>query len=57
MQTMKHGGGLLMRWANSATSGTENLQHVDNKIDSSMFQEIVGENVMPPVRKSKHGFL
>jgi len=38
-----------------ASPGSENLQHVESKMDSLKYQEILEENVMPSVRKLKLG--
>jgi len=33
LPTVKHGGGLVMLWGRFASSGTENLQRVEGKMD------------------------
>ena len=55
LPTVKHGGGSLMLWGCFASSGTGNLQRVEGKMDSIKYQEILGENVTPSVRKLKLG--
>ena len=55
LPTVKHGGGSVMLWGCFASSGTGNLQRVEGKMDSIKYQEILGENVMPSVRKLKLG--
>lgn len=51
--TLKHGGGLVMLWRCFASSGTGNLQCLDGKMDSIKYQEILGENITPSLRKMK----
>lgn len=53
--TVKHGGGLVMLWGCSASSGTGKLQRVEGKMDLLKYREILGENVTPPARKLKFG--
>ncbi|XP_062279112.1 meprin A subunit beta-like [Scomber scombrus] len=55
LPTVKHGSGSVMLWGCFASSGTGNLQRVEGKMDSIKYQEILGENVMPSVRKLKLG--
>lgn len=55
LPTVKHGGGSVMLWGCFASSGTGNLQRVAGKMDSIKYQEILGENVLPSVRKLKLG--
>ena len=45
LPTIKPAGGLAMLWGCFASSGTGNLQHVEGKMDSLKYQEIIGENV------------
>ncbi len=52
---VKPGGGLVMLWGCFASSGTEKLQRVEGKMDLLKYQEILGENVMLPVRKLNFG--
>ena len=55
LPTVRHGGGSVMLWGCFASSGTGNLQRVEGKMDSIKYQEILGEDVMPSVRKLKLG--
>ncbi len=52
---VKPGDGLVMLWGCFASSGTEKLQRVEGKMDLLKYQEILGENVMLPVRKLNFG--
>ena len=53
LPTVKHSGGSVMLWGRFASSGTGDLQRVEDKIDTIKYQEILGENVMPTVWKLK----
>lgn len=44
----------MMAWGCFASSSTGNLQHVEGKVDSVKYQEILPENLMPSVRKLGH---
>ena len=55
LPTVKHGSGSVMLWGCFTSSGTGNLQHVEGKMDAVKYQEILGEKVMPSVRKLKLG--
>jgi len=44
-----------MLWSCFASSGTENLQRAESKMDSLKYQEILGIYVMPSGRKLKLG--
>ena len=55
LPTVKHGGGSVMLWGCFASSGTGKLYRVEGKMNSIKYQEILGENVMPSVRKLKLG--
>ena len=44
-----------MLWDCFASSGTGNLHRVEGKMDSIKYQEILGENVTPSLRKLKLG--
>lgn len=52
---MKHGDGLVMLQDCFASSGTGTLQHLERIMNSIKHQEILGENIMPSVRKLKLG--
>lgn len=51
LPTVKHGGGLAMLWGCFASPATGSLQHLESKMDSVRYQEILGENVMVSVGK------
>ena len=55
MPTVKHGGGSVMLWGCFASTGTGNLHCLEGKMDSVQYQQVLGENVMPSVRKLKLG--
>jgi len=53
--SVKHGDGSVMLWGCFASTGTGNLLRMEGKMDLLKYQEILGENVMPSVRKLKLG--
>ncbi|KAH8419574.1 hypothetical protein KR222_006966, partial [Zaprionus bogoriensis] len=51
IKTVKHGGGNVMVWGCMAASGVGNLVFIDEKMDKTVFLNILKENLMPSVHK------
>ena len=47
--TVKHGGGSIMIWGCFAASGAGRLAITDGKMDSTVYQQILDQKVLPSV--------
>ena len=53
LPTVKFGGGSVMLWGCVASTGTGKLVKVEGRMDSTQYQQILGNNVQDSVRKLK----
>ena len=53
--TVKHGGGNLMLWGCFSTKGTGRLHCIKVRMNGAMYQDILGNNLLPSVRALKMG--
>lgn len=53
LPTVKFGGGSIMLWGCVASAGTGNLVKVEGRMDSTQYQQILGNNVEESVTKLK----
>ena len=51
--TIKHGGGSIMLWGCFSSSGPGKLHVIEGKINSSMYQDILQQNMLPSVKLLK----
>ena len=52
---VKHGGGYLMLWGCFSAKGTGWLHHIEGRMNGAMYQDILGDNLLPSVRALKMG--
>ena len=53
LPTVKFGGGSVMLWGCVASTGTGNLVKVEGRMDSTQYQQILGNNVQDSFRKAE----
>uniref|UniRef100_A0AAY5L7N1 Transposase Tc1-like domain-containing protein n=1 Tax=Esox lucius TaxID=8010 RepID=A0AAY5L7N1_ESOLU len=53
--TVKHGGGNIILWGCFSAKGTGRLHHIEGRMDSAMYREILANNLLPSVRALKMG--
>ena len=53
--TVKHGGGNRMLWGCFSAKGSGRLHCIDRRMNEVIYQEILGDNLLPSVRALKMG--
>ena len=53
--TVKYGGGNLMLWGCFSAKGTARLHRTEGRMNGAMYQEILGDNLLPSARTLKMG--